>query len=109
MTKCLTSQTKHKAKESYFCSSTQKSLRSQNIKFDEAELEYMFLTKTMGRKEGLNKETTPTLYANMNNITKLVKYLFLTEQMGWRKGITLFGETKKETVEKKLHQIHDME
>ena len=38
-------------------------------KFDEAELEYMFLTKTMGRKEGLNKETTPTLYANMNNIT----------------------------------------
>ena len=78
-------------------------------KSDEADVEYMFLTKTLGRREGLNKETTPTLYANMNNITKLVKYLFLTEQMGWRKGITLFGETKKETVEEKLHQIHDME
>ena len=56
-------------------------------KVDKADTEYMFLTKTLGWKEGLNKENNPTLDADLNDVTKLTKYLFLIEQVGLRKGL----------------------
>ena len=84
--------------------------------FDETDTEYIFLTKSLGRKKGLNKEKEgpnekkdQTQDATMNDVTKLANYLFLTEQTGWCKGLKLFWEKGEETVEKELHQIHDME
>ena len=47
-----------------------------------AGAEYMFLTKTLGRKEGLDKENDTTLDADTSDITELAEYLFLAEQMG---------------------------
>jgi hypothetical protein len=77
--------------------------------FDEADAEYIFLTKALGWKEGLNKENNPTSDGDSNDVIKLAEYLFLTEQMGWRKGLKLFGEKGEEAVEDELQQIHDME
>ena len=56
------------------------SLEITEAKFDKDEAEYMFLTKTLGWKEGLNEGSDPA-EADTNNVTKLSKYLFLTEQM----------------------------
>ena len=50
-------------------------------KFDEAKAEYMFLTKALGWKEGLDGENDTTSDANPNDVTELAKYLFLTEQL----------------------------
>ena len=71
-------------------------------KFDAADADYIFLTKTLARKEGLNKQNDSTLGANMNDVTKLAKYLLLTEHIGWRKGLKLFREKGDEAVEKGL-------
>ena len=51
-------------------------------KCDKVEAEYIFLTKTPGRKEGLDREHDTSSDANPNDVTKLAKYLFLSEQMG---------------------------
>ena len=79
--------------------------------FDPDEAEYLFLTETLGRKEGLKDiETTETRNdINTSNVTKLAEYLFLTEQMDWRKGLTIFKEEGEKAIVKELQQIHDME
>ena len=66
--------------------------------FDKVDAEYMFLTKTLGWKEGLDEENDATSDAKQNDVTKLAEYLFLIEQMGWRNGLELFGERREETV-----------
>ena len=38
-------------------------------KLDETDVEYLFLAKTLGWKEGLNKERDQTLDDNINNVT----------------------------------------
>ena len=64
--------------------------------FDETDAEYMLLTKTKGRAEGLYKEKDQTSGDNMNDVTYLAKCLFLTEHMGWRKGAkTVWRERRK--------------
>ena len=51
--------------------------------FDKVEAKYMFLTETLGWKEGIDGMEDATSDADPNDVTKLDKYLFLTEQMGW--------------------------
>ena len=77
--------------------------------FDKVKAKYMFLTETLGWKEGLNGEHDAFSDADPNDATKLAEYLFLTEQMGWRKGLKLFGERGEEAVEDELQHIHAME
>ena len=69
----------------------------------------MLLTKTLGWKEGLNKENNPTLDADLNDVTKLTNYLFLIEQVELRKGLKPFIGKGEEVVEDELQHIHDME
>ena len=69
----------------------------------------MFLTETLGWREGIDRMKDATSGADPNDFIKLAKYLFLTEQMRWRKGLKLFGERGELAVEGKLQQIHDME
>ena len=70
--------------------------RIKEEKFDGTNAEYMFLTKPLGWKEGLNKEKDQTSGDNMNDVTYLAKCLFLTEHMGWRKGAkTVWRERRK--------------
>ena len=45
------------------------------------DAEYMFLTETLGWKEGLND----TNEKDPQNVNILAEYMFITEQMGWRK------------------------
>ena len=47
--------------------------------FDKVEAEYMFLTETLGRKEGIDGMKDGTSDADPNDVTKLVKCLVLTE------------------------------
>ena len=68
----------------------------------------MFLTKTLGWKEGLNKENYSTSDADTNDVTKLSEYVFLTEHMGWRKGLKV-REKEGEAVEKEVQQIRKIE
>ena len=78
----------------------------------EDEAEYMFLTETLGWKEGLDNaelESAESSNDTNKNATKLAEYLFLTEQMGWRKGLTIFKEKGELAIGKELQQIHDME
>ncbi len=56
------------------------SMDVQEQTFDKLEQEHMFLTETLGWKEGLNKRNMTE--EDMKNITKLAEYLFVTEQMG---------------------------
>jgi hypothetical protein len=80
--------------------------------FDRDEAEWLFLTETLGWKEGLNNETANIESANTfsnESVTKVAEYLFLTEQMGWKKGLTVFKEEGERAIEKELKQIHDME
>ena len=84
-------------------------LNVKEDKVDKAKAKYMFLTETLGWKEGIDGMKDVTSDANPNDVTKLAEYLFLTEQTGWRKGLKLFGERREEAVEDKLQQNHDME
>ena len=65
-------------------------------KFDKVKTKYMFLTETLGWKEGIDGMKDATSDADPDDVTKLAKYLFLTEQMGWHKGLKLFGERGEE-------------
>lgn len=78
-------------------------------KFDKVEAEYMFLTETLGWKEGIDGMKDATTDANPNDVTKLAEYLFLTKQVGRRKGLEFFRERGEEAVGGELQQIHDME
>ena len=78
-------------------------------KFDMIKAEYMSLTETLGRKDGIGGMDDTPSDSDPNDVTKLAKYLFLTEHMIWRKGLKLFGERGEESVEEELQQIHDME
>ena len=74
--------------------------------FDQDEAEYIFLTETLGWKEGLNNEThdpSESSSDKSNNVTKLAEYMFLTEQMGWRKGLTIFKEKGETAIGKELY------
>lgn len=76
---------------------------------DELDAAYMFLTETLGWKEGLpnaEADDNPPLSQKEQNIAE---YLFATEQMNWRKGLKQFGEKGEGAIEKELQQIHDME
>ena len=76
--------------------------------FDRDEAEWLFLTETLGWKEGLNNETANIESANTfsnESVTKVAEYLFLTEQMGWKKGLTIFKEEGEKAIEKELQQI----
>ena len=44
--------------------------------FDVLDAEYLFLTESLGWKEGLNENEPITTYADMNDVTKLAEYLF---------------------------------
>ena len=70
--------------------------------FDEVEAKYMFLTETLGWKEGIDGMEDVTSDTDPNDVTKLAKYLFLIEQMGCRKGLKLFEERGEESVEGEL-------
>jgi len=72
---------------------------------DRIDAEYLFLTETLGWKEGLSD----TNEKDPQNVNILAEYMFITEQMGWRKGLKLFGERGEEAIGKELQQIHDME
>ena len=78
-------------------------------KFDKVEAKYMFLTKTLGQREGLDGGNDTSADANLNDVTKLAEQLFLTEQIRQRKGLKLFGKTGEESVKDELQQIYDME
>ena len=54
---------------------------------DKVKAEYMFLTETLGWKEGINEMKDATSDADSNDVSKLAKYLFLTEQMGCTSSI----------------------
>jgi hypothetical protein len=61
--------------------------KSENFKiteeqFNEADAEYMFLTRTLEWKDGLNKENDPTPDTAPGDVTKLAKYLLLTKHTG---------------------------
>ena len=82
-------------------------LDTVEAEFDVLDAEYLFLTESLGWKEGLN-EYEP-VDADIDDVTKLAEYLFLTEQMGWRKGLKVLGEKGEVAIEKELQQIHDMD
>ena len=48
-------------------------------KFDKVEAEYIFLTETLGLKEGIDWMNDTPSDADPNDVTKLAEYLFLTE------------------------------
>ena len=81
--------------------------------FDRLDAEYLFLTETLGWKDGLDSEIDAEERTQNDispeSVTKLAEYLFLTEQMGWKKGLTIFKEEGEKAIEKELQQIHDME
>ena len=76
------------------------SMDVQEQTFDELEQEYMFLTETLGWKEGPNKRNMTE--EDTKNITKLAEYLFVTAQMGWRKGLKIFKEKGEGAIMKEL-------
>ena len=51
-------------------------------KFGEVKAKYMFLTGTLGWKEGIDGMDDTPSDANLNDVTKLAKYSILTDQMG---------------------------
>ena len=60
---------------------------------DEDEAEWLFLTETLGWKEGLPEvEQMRQEKSKMNTdaVSLLAEYLFLMEQMGWKKGLKIF-------------------
>ena len=81
--------------------------------FDRLDAEYLFLTETLGWKDGLDSEIDAEERTQNDispeSVTKLAEYLFLTEQMGWKKGLTIFKEEGEKAIDKELRQIHDME
>ena len=77
--------------------------------FDKFKAEYIFLTETLGWKEGIDGMSDATSDVDPDDVTKLDKYLFLTEQIGWCKGLELFQERGEEAVEGELQHVHDME
>lgn len=91
-------------------------LDERNLNLDDNEkLEshhHLFLTKTLGWKEGLHNYEPTSCPQEMNeaNVNTLAVYLFLTEQMNWKKGLTVFQERRgEEAIMKELQQIHDIE
>ena len=49
--------------------------------------EYIYLTKDLGWKEGLNEKIEESeSKLDPNDVTKLSEYLFLAKQMGWKNG-----------------------
>ena len=72
---------------------------------DRLDVEYLFLTKTLGWKEGLNGAESMKNQVNSKCITE---YLFATEQMGWKQGLKLLGEKGEDAMQKDLQQIHDI-
>ena len=78
---------------------------------DHIESQYMFLTETLGWKEGLQDEPCQQVEAAERrcNVTTLAAYLFLTDQMNWKKGLKIFHEKGEEAIMKELKQIHDVE
>ena len=77
--------------------------------FDDVEAEYIFLTKTIGWKQGLietgiEDEPEKNPEGDTNNATKQAEYLFLTEQMGWREGLKIFGEKREGAIMKELNR-----
>lgn len=69
--------------------------------------EYLFLTETLGWKEGLEAEDRAEMSPNEEKC--LNEYLPVTEQMGWRKGLKIFEEKGEQAIMKELKQIHDVE
>jgi hypothetical protein len=68
-------------------------LNEQSVKKDEAEC--LFLTETLGWKDGLpevEQMQHETTEMNMEAVNLLAEYMFLTDQMGWKQGITIFQE-----------------
>ena len=62
--------------------------------------EYIYLTKNLDWKEGLNEEKG--YKSDSNHVTKLSEYLFLTKQMGWKNGLKVLGEKGEEATKNKL-------
>lgn len=73
---------------------------------DRLDAEYLFLTETLGWKEGLKETESPK---NKADVKYIAQYLFVTEQMGWKQGLKLFGEKGEDAIQKELQQIHDIE
>lgn len=68
-------------------------LNEQSVKKDEAEC--LFLTETLGWKDGLpevEQMQHETTEMNMEAVNLLAEYMFLTDQLGWKQGITIFQE-----------------
>eukprot|EP00804_Cyclotella_cryptica_P027764 CCRYP_009202-RA/>CCRYP_009202-RA protein AED:0.72 eAED:0.12 QI:0/-1/0/1/-1/1/1/0/1137 len=79
---------------------------------DEDEAEWLFLTETLGWKEGLpevEQMEQRKAIIDMNAVTLLAEHLFRTDQMGWRKGLKIFHKKGEVAIENELRQIHDME
>jgi hypothetical protein len=78
----------------------------------EDEAEWLFLTETLGWKEGLPEvermEQTKAI-ADPEAVSLLSEFLFISEQMGWKKGLKIFQERGEEAIKSELRQIHDME
>ena len=67
--------------------------------------EYIYLTKDLGWKEGLNEELEEEEFkSDPKDATKLSNYLFLTKQMCWKKGLKALREKEDEAIETKLQQ-----
>jgi hypothetical protein len=62
---------------------------------DALEAEYMFLTETLGWKEGLNDEEAKR-EVDEANVKYLAQYLFVTEQMGWKQGLKIRRRENKQ-------------
>ena len=75
---------------------------------DALDAEYMFLTETLGWKEGLNDDEAKKEISEAN-VKYLAEYLFVTEQMGWKQGLKIFQEKGEEAIQKELQQIHDIQ
>ena len=79
---------------------------------DEDDVEWTFLTETLGWREGLPELDSIEGHSNSfdaDAVAPLAEFMFLTEQMGWKKGLKMFQEKGEMAIEKELKQIHDME
>jgi hypothetical protein len=79
---------------------------------DEDDVEWTFLTETLGWKEGLSEIDAIEGHSNSfdaDAVAPLAEFMFLTEQMGWKKGLKMFQEKGEVAIQKELKQIHDME